>query len=246
MLEVRGLTRRFGGLVAVNGASLDVSAGEIVSLIGPNGAGKTTLFALISGFLRPDAGSVAFEGRSTLGARPHELAARGLVRTFQIVQPFPTLSVRENIATGAHRAIAPRREALEKADAVGRSLGMGALLDRRAGDLPIAARKRLEIARAVATDPRLLLLDEVLAGLNPAEIDEVTPMILAIREAGITILMIEHVMQAVMRLSDRAYVLNSGAIIANGAPRAVAEDPAVIEAYLGPGMAARLKARPHA
>lgn len=246
MLEVAGLTKRFGGLVAVDDASLRVDAGEIVSLIGPNGAGKTTLFALISGFIEPDAGAVTFEGVSALGKRPHRLAQDGLVRTFQIVRPFATLTVRENIATGAHTRIAGRAEALEKADAVGRALGMGALLDRLAGDLPIAGRKRLEVARAVATGPKLLLLDEVMAGLNPSEIDEVTPMIRMIRDGGVTVLLIEHVMRAVMRLSDRAYVLNSGAIIASGAPQAVVENPAVIEAYLGPGMAQRLKGAAHA
>ncbi len=241
MLIVSDLTKRFGGLVAVDGASLRVDQGEIVSLIGPNGAGKTTLFALISGFLRPDAGAVRFEGQDILGRRPHQLAQTGLVRTFQIVRPFANLTVRENIATGAHTRIVPRREALEKADAVGQALGMGALLDRLAGDLPIAGRKRLEVARAVATGPKLLLLDEVMAGLNPSEIDEVTPMIRTIREGGVTVLLIEHVMRAVMTLSDRAYVLNSGAIIASGAPQAVVENPAVVEAYLGPGMAQRLK-----
>ena len=246
MLAVEGLVKRFGGLVAVNEASLNVERGEIVSLIGPNGAGKTTLFALVSGFLKPDAGSVTFEGESTLGRQPHTLAQRGLVRTFQIVKPFPTLTVRENIATGAHTRIAARREALERADAVGRSLGMGPLLDRPAGDLPIAGRKRLEIARAVATGPTLLLLDEVMAGLNPHEIDEVTPMIRAIRDDGVTVLLIEHVMQAVMSLSDRTYVLSSGAIIASGAPAEVVAAPAVVEAYLGPGMAKRLAERANA
>lgn len=241
MLEVSGLTKRFGGLVAVNYASLRVDRGEIVSLIGPNGAGKTTLFALVSGFLRPDSGNVRFEGADIIGLRPHVLAQRGLVRTFQIVQPFAGLTVRENIATGAHTRIERRSEALEKADSVGSALGMGPLLDRMAGDLPVAGRKRLEIARAVATGPKLLLLDEVMAGLNPGEIDEVTPMIRQIREDGVTILLIEHVMRAVMSLSDRAYVLNSGEMIASGAPQEVVETPAVIEAYLGPGMAARLK-----
>jgi branched-chain amino acid transport system ATP-binding protein len=242
MLEVTGLTKRFGGLLAVNGASLDVRKGEIVSLIGPNGAGKTTLFALVSGFLRPDAGEVRFEGESVLGLRPHQLAERGLVRTFQIVRPFPTLTVRENIVIAAHTRIGPRAEAVAKAEAVASALGMGRLLDRVAGDLPVAGRKRLEIARAVATDPTLLLLDEVMAGLNPSEIAEIAPMILRLRDQGVTILLIEHVMQAVMALSDRAYVLAAGEIIAEGRPRDIVENPAVIEAYLGRGMAERLKA----
>ena len=240
MLKVRDLTKRFGGLVAVSGASLDVAAGEIVSLIGPNGAGKTTLFELVSGFQRPDAGRIEFQGRSVLGRRPHQLAQIGLVRTFQIVRPFANLTVRDNIAAAAHTRLAARSAALAKAGEVAAALGMSGLLDQRAGALPIAGRKRLEIARAVATDPVLLLLDEVMAGLNPAEITELAPMIRQVRDQGTTILMIEHVMQAVMDLSDRAYVLNNGAIIASGTPGEIVENPAVIEAYLGAGMARRL------
>lgn len=245
MLTVTSLTKRFGGLTAVDGASLNVAEGEIVSLIGPNGAGKTTLFALVSGFLKPDAGSVRFQGEPVLGLRPHELAARGLVRTFQIVRPFPTLTVRENITIAAHTRIEARRDATAKAEEVAGALGMADLLDKIAGDLPVAGRKRLEVARAVATDPVLLLLDEVMAGLNPSEIEAITPMIRRLRDRGVTILLIEHVMQAVMNLSDRAYVLSEGRIIAEGAPQDIVENPAVIEAYLGPGMAERLKGVRH-
>jgi ABC-type branched-subunit amino acid transport system ATPase component len=240
MLMVSDLTKRFGGLVAVDSASLEVAQGEIVALIGPNGAGKTTLFELISGFQRPDSGEIAFQGASVIGRRPHQLAQAGLVRTFQIVRPFANLSVRDNIAAAAHTRIIARSAALAKAEEVAQALGMGALLDDIAGALPIAGRKRLEIARAVATDPVLLLLDEVMAGLNPTEIAQITPMIRRVRDQGTTILMIEHVMQAVMTLSDRAYVLNNGAIIAAGTPGEIVEDPAVIEAYLGAGMAKRL------
>ncbi len=239
MLKVRDLTKRFGGLVAVEGASLDVAEGEIVALIGPNGAGKTTLFELVSGFQRPDAGRIEFQGRSVLGRRPHQLAQMGLVRTFQIVRPFANLTVRDNIAAAAHTRLAARSAALAKAGEVAEALGMSGLLDQLAGALPIAGRKRLEIARAVATDP-VLLLDEVMAGLNPAEIAEIVPMIRRVRDQGTTILMIEHVMQAVMDLSDRAYVLNNGAIIASGTPGEIVGNPAVIEAYLGAGMARRL------
>jgi len=244
MLEVRGLTKRFGGLLAVNEASLDVSEGEIVGLIGPNGAGKTTLFAMVSGFHKPDAGSVRFQGEEITGLSPHVLAGRGLTRTFQIVQPFAGVTVRENIAVGAHLRHRGRREALATAEAVAERVGMREMLDNPADSLTVAGRKRLEVAKALATEPRLLLFDEVLAGLNPSEIRDILPLIRSLRDGGITILMIEHVMQAVMSLCDRAYVLNNGAIIASGDTRAVASDPAVIEAYLGHGAAQRLRAAP--
>ena len=244
MLEARDLTKRFGGLVAVSEASLDVAEGEIVALIGPNGAGKTTLFALLAGFHRPDAGSVAFAGEDIVGLAPHEIARRGLVRTFQIVQPFGALSVRENVAVGAHLHVADRREALALAGDVATRLGMGRMLDMPASALTVAGRKRLEVARALATKPKLVLLDEVMAGLNPTEIDEIVPMIRAIRDAGTTVLLIEHVMRAVMSLSERVYVLNQGRIIAAGAPREVAARADVVEAYLGHGAARRIAETP--
>src|SRR5690242_5167444 len=172
MLEVRTLTKRFGGLLAVADASLSVDEGEIVALIGPNGAGKTTLFAMVSGFVSPDAGTVRFAGRDITGRLPHEICRLGVARTFQIAQPFGRLTVRENIAVGAHLRIANRDEALARAAKIGAQLGMGRLLDRSAASLTIAGRKRLEIARALATGPKLLLLDEVMAGLNPTELAE--------------------------------------------------------------------------
>lgn len=242
MLEVRSLTKRFGGLLAVSGASLDVAEGEIVALIGPNGAGKTTLFALIAGFIAPDAGTVAFAGDNVTGRPPHEICRLGLVRTFQIVQPFGRLSVRENIAVGAHLHCPDRGDALARADAIAGRLGMTAWLDRPAAILPVAARKRLEIARALATSPRLLLLDEVMAGLNPTELAEIIQALRVIRDAGVTILLIEHVMQAVVSLAERAYVLNQGRIIAEGSPAEIANMPDVVEAYLGQGAARRLVA----
>ena len=240
MLEATGLTKRFGGLLAVADVSLRVDAGSIVALIGPNGAGKTTLFALLSGFHKPDAGRVVFDGTDITGEAPHRAAARGIVRTFQIVQPFGALTVRENVAVGAHLRVGDRKEALALAGEVATRLGMGAMLDMPASALTIAGRKRLEVARALATRPKLILLDEVMAGLNPTEIDEIVPMIRAVRDAGTTVLLIEHVMRAVMRLSERVCVLNQGRMIAEGAPQDVAARSDVIEAYLGHGAAGRI------
>jgi branched-chain amino acid transport system ATP-binding protein len=242
LLEVRGATKRFGGLTAVDNASLAVAPGSITGLIGPNGAGKTTLFAMIAGFEPPTAGEVLFAGEAITGLPTHVRALKGVARTFQIVQPFAGLSVRENIAVGAHLRHGPRAAALAKATAIGERVGLGPLLDRPASALTVAGRKRLELARALATEPKLLLLDEVLAGLNPSEIRDMIPVVRAIREGGVTILIVEHVMQAVMSLCDTVYVLAQGRIIATGAPGTVARDPAVIEAYLGHGAAARMQA----
>ena len=240
MLEVKSISKNFGGLKAVNEASLKVNEGQIVSLIGPNGAGKTTLFALISGFLKPTEGQVFFEGADITGQQPHNICQSGLVRTFQVVQPFANLNVIENIAVGAHTRYAKRADALAKAAEVATLVGMADKLEQSAGDLTIAGRKRLELARALATEPRLLLLDEVMAGLNATEIRELVNVIRQIRDSGVTILLIEHVMQAVMSLSDYTYVLNHGAMIANGTPQEVTREPHVIEAYLGHGAAERL------
>ena len=242
MLEVRGLAKSFGGLAAVRDLSLDVPEGAIVALIGPNGAGKTTAFALIAGFIKPDLGRIRLGGADVTGLPPHLVCARGMVRTFQITQPFAKLSVRENIMVGAYHRVPGRREAAGIAADVAARVGMAHMLDQPAAGLTVAGRKRLELARALATGPRLLLLDEVMAGLNPTEVGEIVGMVRAIRDGGVTVFLIEHVMQAVMSLSDHAYVINEGALIASGRPAEVAAEQSVIEAYLGHGAAARLAA----
>ncbi|MBI5110594.1 MAG: ABC transporter ATP-binding protein [Rhodovulum sp.] len=240
MLRVEHVTRRFGGLVAVNDVSLTVAPGRITGLIGPNGAGKTTLFAVIAGFVAPSAGRVLLDDIDVTAEPPHRRAVRGIARTFQVVQPFAGLTVRENIAVGAHLRHRARAEALCRAEAIAAEVGLSAALDQPAAGLTVAGRKRLELARALATEPRLLLLDEVLAGLNPSEIRDMIPVVRGLRDRGITILMVEHVMQAVMALSEHIYVLAEGRLIAEGAPETVARDARVIEAYLGHGAAARL------
>jgi branched-chain amino acid transport system ATP-binding protein len=240
LLRVEAISKRFGGLLAVDQASFDAPAGRITALIGPNGAGKTTLFAIIAGFLRPTAGRAVYDGADITGLPPHRLARRGIARTFQIVQPFAGLTVRENIAVGSHLHHASRAAALAAAAAVARAVDLETQLDKPAAALTVAGRKRLELARALAIEPKLLLLDEVLAGLNPSEVRDMVPVIRAIAQRGVTIVMIEHVMQAVMSLAEHVYVLAEGRVIAAGAPPAIAADPRVVEAYLGHGAAQRM------
>jgi branched-chain amino acid transport system ATP-binding protein len=242
LLQLSGLSKSFGGLKAVQNVSLAVPEGSLTALIGPNGAGKTTLFALMSGFVRPDAGTVRFAGQDITGQAPHLNARLGMTRTFQIVQPFAAQTVRENIAVGAHLKEPNRRVALALASEVAARVGLAPQLDKPAADLTVAGRKRLELARALATQPRLLLLDEVLAGLNPQEIAEMIPVVRGIADSGVTVLMIEHVMQAVMNLAEHVWVLAQGQLIAEGSPAHVTADERVIEAYLGHGTAARLRA----
>jgi branched-chain amino acid transport system ATP-binding protein len=240
ILVIEGISKQFGGLRAVHEASLNVESGSITAVIGPNGAGKTTLFAMITGFLRPTGGRIVYNGGDVTGMPAHRLARQGIARTFQIVQPFAGLSVLENIAVGSHLHIIGRSAALAAAADVAKLVALEGMLQQPAATLTVSGRKRLELARALATTPKLLLLDEVLAGLNPSEIRDVLPIVRAIRDRGVTILMIEHVMQAVMSLADKIYVLVEGQVIAQGSPAVVAADPKVIEAYLGAGAAARL------
>jgi branched-chain amino acid transport system ATP-binding protein len=245
LLAVQSLSVAFGGVQAVREVSFELPRGTLGALIGPNGAGKTTLFGLISGFVRPDGGGVRFDGQDITRRAPHLIAAAGLARTFQTARPFAAQTVRENIAVGAYLRQRRRGAALAAADAVAAQVGLAAQLDKRAADLTVAARKRLELARALATRPKLLLLDEMLAGLNPSEIGEVLPVLRRTAEGGVTVLMSERAVQAVIKLAERVWVIAQGQLIASGTPAQLAGDERVIEACLGRGAAARLRgARP--
>jgi len=234
LLSIDAVSKRFRGLLAVDNVSFRVAQGSIFAVIGPNGAGKTTLFNIIAGMSAPDRGSIAFAGGRIDGLTPDEICRRGIGRTFQLVRPFPALSVEDNVAIGAmlHRhdpALARRRahEVLKQLDLFGKR-------HQPASALTLPDRKRLEVARALATDPKLLLLDEVMAGLRPAETDRMVSVLTTLnREAGLTILLIEHVMRSVMALAARVLVLHHGAAIAEGAPEAVVREPAVVQSYLG-------------
>ena len=233
LLELRDVTKQFGGLTAVDSLSFSMEKGEILGVIGPNGAGKSTAFNCIAGVFPPTKGEVVFDGQVINGQKPWDLCKKGLARTFQIVKPFGSKSVLYNVTVGAFANTSSRSEAEAKAIEVLKLLNFDDKKDARSADLTIADRKRLEIARALATEPRLLLLDEVMAGLRPAEVDEMVEIIRFLRDQGVTILVIEHIMRAIMALSDRIVVIHFGKKIAEGVPEAVASDENVIKAYLG-------------
>jgi branched-chain amino acid transport system ATP-binding protein len=235
ILEVRDVTKRFGGLQALTDVSFDLAAGEILGLIGPNGAGKTTLFNVINGVFPPDRGKVVFRGEDITGLPSYEVARRGLARAYQVVRPLSDLTVRENVMVGAcfGREQFSLTNAAQVADDVLTQVGLAGKAGLLAGSLNVAEKKRLEMARALGSQPYLILLDEVLAGLNPSEITPMLDTIRQIRDNGTSILMIEHVMQAVMNVSDRLLVLDYGELIAQGLPQEVVNNPQVIEAYLG-------------
>ena len=240
LLTLDGVSRRFGGLNAVDGVSLTIDQGEIVGLIGPNGAGKTTLINLITGVYPATSGRVRFENHDITRMKPYQIARLGLARTFQIVQPFPRMTVVENVAAGA--LFCGHAGNVREAETIAREhlafTGLDDLADRPAASLTLARRKRLELAKSLAMRPRLLMLDEVNAGLNPTEIEEALGIIRKIAEQGVTIIVIEHVMKVVLSISHRVAVLHHGQLIAQGEPRAIISDKSVIEAYLGAKYAA--------
>ena len=234
LLQLKHVVKRFGGLVATNDVSFDIAEGEVVFIIGPNGAGKTTLFNLISGYLTADSGEVLYQGVNLVGMQPYQTTRMGIGRTFQIVKPLPSLTVRENVMLGSFLHARKPADAARKADEVLAFLGMSARAEHLASGLPLAQRKLLEVARALATGAKLLLLDEVMAGLNPTESAEVVQLLRKLKDFGVTAVGgVEHIMRVVMALASRVVVMDQGAKLAEGAPQAVVHDPRVVEAYLG-------------
>ncbi len=235
LLEAQNVAKAFGSFRAVAGADLAAEQGEIIGLIGPNGAGKSTFFNCLAGDMRPTEGRIAFNGHDVTKASPEAHARLGIGRTFQVPTTFEDMSVLENVMVGAFLRHPGRNDARERARAVIELTGMKALADQRARSLGTPGRKRLEIARVLATEPRLLLLDESLAGLTPTELQEAIALVRQIHEMGITIVIVEHIMEVIMTLTKRVLVFNQGRVIASGKPEAVVKDPAVIEAYIGRG-----------
>jgi branched-chain amino acid transport system ATP-binding protein len=239
LLDVRGVTKRFGGLLANDDVSFTVNEGEIVSIIGPNGAGKSTLFNCITGFYRPNAGSIRYAGRDITRLAADRICKLGIARTFQIVQVITDMTVLENVMTGAFLRTVRNGAAREKAEEVLRFAGLNEKLDGAATSLTIEDKKRLEVSMALATRPKLLMLDESMAGLNPVELRQMIALLRRVRESGVTLVIVEHVMEAVMELSDRVIVINSGRKIVEGPPKEVVVNPQVVQAYLGDRYRAR-------
>lgn len=233
MLEVNNLTKKFGGLIAVNDVSMYVEKGEIVGLIGANGAGKTTLFNMIAGEFPPTSGTILFNGKEVQGKKGYQMCHMGIARTYQIVKPFSNLTVLDNTAVGAMLKDRNINRAKEKAREIIHLVGLDYRIDVNGADLNLPELKRLELARALATEPQLLLMDEAMAGLNPSDSDMMIDLVKKINSTGVTIVIIEHVMKAIMRLSHRIYVLNQGRLVAKGTPEEVSNDPEVIKSYFG-------------
>jgi branched-chain amino acid transport system ATP-binding protein len=233
LLEVKGVSKRFGGLQALKKVDLPVEEGKIIGLIGPNGSGKSTLFNVITGFYKPDEGSIHFQDENITGFPTHRICERGIGRTFQIAKPFDALTVLKTVTIGALVNTASVDEAAVKAEKILQSLDLYNKKDKLGQNLTVVERKRLELARALASEPKLLLIDEVIAGLNPIEVDEISEVIKRLTKSGLTILMIEHIMRAIVSLTERTIVLDAGAKIAEGSPRDLLANPVVIEAYVG-------------
>jgi branched-chain amino acid transport system ATP-binding protein len=235
LLEARGVSRFFGGLAALTDVSFSIGKGEVLGLIGPNGAGKTTMFNVVNGFYAPSRGEVLFKGERISGLKPHQICKRGLARTFQVVKPLQRMSTLDNVVASAFLRAKSKVEAVAKAEETLRFTNLWEVRDIVSKSLPLGLRKRLEIARALATDPELLLLDEACAGLNPHELDESVAIIRGIKARGITIMVIEHHMKVIMSISDRIVVLTYGQKLAEGTPEQIAHNPQVVKAYLGEG-----------